>query len=174
MGKEERDIREILLLTLSPIAYLPSPLNKGHTIMKLKNLQKKIRRLEKRLEEGTNKLARLKQKLKAAEAAKAMKARRKSAAPARAALGTAKSSTSIEKKSPSQTADAKKPGTVNKAKRKLNLLPERRAQLAAAMKARWAAKRATAEANEKTASSDDQHSAPESTPQAPESRPDGA
>jgi hypothetical protein len=42
-------------------------------------------------------------------------------------------------------------GAVKKAKKKLNLSPERRAQLAAAMKARWAAKRA-AEANAKTAS----------------------
>ena len=166
MAKEERDIREILLLTLSPIAYLPSPLNKGHTIMKLKNLQKKIQRLEKRLEEGTNKLARLKQKLKATEAARAMKATRKSAARA------AKASTPGKKKSPAQTTGAKKPSSVKKAKKKLNLSPERRAQLAAAMKARWAAKRA-AEAKPKV-SSDDQHSAPESTPQAPESRPDGA
>ena len=38
-------------------------------------------------------------------------------------------------------AEARK-GTVKKVKRKLNLSPERRAQLSAAMKARWAAKRA--------------------------------
>ena len=52
-------------------------------------------------------------------------------------------------------AEAKKTGA-KKAKRKRNLSPERRAQLAAAMRARWAAKRAT-EAN-----------AVEPTPPAPE------
>jgi hypothetical protein len=172
LAKEERDIREIFLLTLSPIAYLPSPLNKRTHIMKLKNLRKKIRRLEKRLQEGPKKLAKLQQKLKAAETAKAMKPARKSAARATAARPASKSSTPIEKKSPAQTTKAKKPGTQKKAKRKLNLSPERRAQLAAAMKARWAAKRA-AEAHPKT-SSDNQHSASGPAPQAPESRPDGA
>jgi hypothetical protein len=38
----------------------------------------------------------------------------------------------------------KEPRVAGKKKRKLNLTPERRAQLAAAMKARWAAKRAAA------------------------------
>src|SRR6266496_508358 len=121
--------------------------------MKPKNLKKKIRRLEKRLQEGSKKLANLRQKLQASESAKAMKAARRSAARATAARPP--------------TTDAKKRGAVKKAKRKLNLSPERRAQLAAAMKARWAAKR-TAEANAKAGSSDDQHSAPESSPQAPE------
>jgi hypothetical protein len=140
--------------------------------MKLKNLKKKIRRLEKRLQEGPKKLAKLREKLKAVEVAKTMKAARKSAA--RASRPTAKRSTSVEKKSPAQTTAAKKPDSVEKAKRKLNLSPERRAQLAAAMKARWAARRA-AEANTKAASGDDQHSAPAGPAlQAPESRPDGA
>src|SRR5262245_11631800 len=97
--------------------------------MKMKDLRKKIKRLEKRLREGPQKLANLKRSLEAAEAAKALDAARKSAARAAAAL----------------IAEARKP-EVKKAKRKLNLSPERRAQLAAAMKARWAAKRA-AEAN---------------------------
>jgi hypothetical protein len=119
--------------------------------MKPKNLRKKIRRLEKRLQEGTKKLARLREKLKAAETAKTMKAGKKSAPHTR----------------------TEKTATVKKAKKKLNLSPERRAQLAAAMKARWAAKRA-AQANAKAASSDNQHSASGPTPQAPESRPDGA
>jgi hypothetical protein len=140
--------------------------------MKLKTLRKKIQRLEKRLQVGPKKLAKLKEKLKAAEAAKATKATRKSAARATATRPAAKPS-STEKKSSAQTAEAKKPVTVKKAKRKLNLSPERRAQLAAAMKARWAAKKA-AEANAKTTSSDDQHSAPGPTAQPPESRSDGA
>jgi hypothetical protein len=126
--------------------------------MKLKNLKKKIRRLEKRLQEGSTKLAKLKQRLQSAEAAKAMKAARKSAARTTGAHPGAK---------------PKKPVTAKKAKRKLNLSPERRAQLSAAMKARWAAKRA-AESKANTGSSDDQHSASGPAPQAPESRPDGA
>jgi hypothetical protein len=127
--------------------------------MKLKNLKKKIRRLEKRLQEGPKKLARLKQKLQAGEAAKAARARKKSTA-----RTAAKAPKPIE---------AKKSGAVKKAKKKLNLSPERRAQLAAAMKARWAAKRA-AEASTKSGSSDNQHSAPPGpTSQTPENRPDG-
>ena len=94
--------------------------------MKLKNLRKKVRRLETRLKEGPKKLARLKRKLDAIAAAKARKAQKKAAARA-VARQTPNSSTPIKKK---------------KVKRKLNLSPERRAQLAAAMKARWAAKRA--------------------------------
>jgi hypothetical protein len=137
-------------------------LERTERIMKLKNLKKKIQRLEKRLQEGPKKLAKLKQRLQAGETAKAAKAKKRSAARARAA---AKAHKRIE---------AKKSGAVKKAKKKLNLSPERRAQLAAAMKARWAAKRA-AEANAKTGSSDNQHSAPpRPTPHAPENRPDGA
>jgi hypothetical protein len=97
--------------------------------MKIKGLRKKIRRLEKRLREGPAKLAELKRRLEAAEAAKALSAARKSAARAAAALIA--------------EARARAP---KKPKRKLNLSPERRAQRSAAMKARWAARRA-AEAN---------------------------
>jgi predicted RNase H-like nuclease (RuvC/YqgF family) len=129
--------------------------------MKFKNLRKKIQRLEKRLREGPKKLAKLKQKLQAAEAAKAMKASRKSAA--RAARGT-KTSASVGKMS--------KPTPTKKAKRKLNLSPERRAQLSAAMKARWAAKKAAQAGT--TTNSPDQNSAQGTTPPRPENRPDGA
>jgi hypothetical protein len=54
--------------------------------MKMKGLRKKIRRLEKRLREGPQKLAKLKRRLEAAEAAKALNAARKSAARAAAVL----------------------------------------------------------------------------------------
>ena len=137
--------------------------------MKLKNLRKKVRRLEKWLQEGPKKLARLRQKLQAAQAAKAMKAAGKPAARATATRPVPKPSTPIEKKSPTQMTESKKP-SASKAKRKLNLSPERRAELAAAMKARWAAKRA-AEASATPASADDQHSAPDSTPQRPDLAP---
>jgi predicted nucleic acid-binding Zn-ribbon protein len=109
--------------------------------MKLKNLRKKIRRLEARLQEGPKKLAKLKRKLDTIAAAKARKAQRKAATRA----------------VPRQTAKhsrptAKGPSVAKKTKRKLNLSPERRAQLAFAMKARWAAKRAAAQANPQSAS----------------------
>ena len=122
--------------------------------MKPKKLKKRIQQLEKRLREDSQKLARLKGKLRQAETGRALKAARKSAARATASVG---------KKSPGPTTGEKKP------KRRLNLTPERRAQLAAAMKARWAAKRA-AEGN--SATSSDQNS-PAPPMQPPENRGDG-
>jgi len=122
--------------------------------MKPKKLKKRIQQLEKRLREDSQKLARLKGKLRQAETGRALKAARKSAARATASVG---------KKSPGPTTGEKKP------KRSLNLSPERRAQLAAAMKARWAAKRA-AEGN--SATSSDQNS-PAPPMQPPENRGDG-
>jgi hypothetical protein len=170
-AKEERDINAILSLTLDPVVSSPwSRAKSSQKIMKLKTLRKKIRRLEKRMQEGPKKLAKLKQKLQAAEAAKAAKLRKRAAARARAARTAAKPPKPIEKKAPAPTAEAKKPAGAKKAKKKLNLSPERRAQLAAAMKARWAAKKA---AEAKPASSDNQHSPPGSSPQTPENRPDG-
>jgi hypothetical protein len=128
--------------------------------MKPKKLKKRIQQLEKRLREDSEKLARLRRKLQQAESAKALKAARKSAARATALAG---------KKSPEPTTGAKKPGSAKKTKRKLNLSPERRAQLAAAMKARWAAKRA-AEGNS-TISSDQNSPTPPTQP--PQNRGDG-
>jgi len=91
--------------------------------MKAKTLKKKIRRLETRLKEGPKKLARLKRKLEALVKANEAAAKRKAAARAAAARRAARR---------------------RKVKRTLNLSPERRAQLADAMRARWAAKRAAA------------------------------
>ena len=106
--------------------------------MKLKTLKKKIRRLETRLLKGPKKLAKLKGKLAALVKADAAKAKKKSMARAAAAS---------EKKRRSTAKSQVKPASANgsapkKEKRKLNLSPERREQLAAAMRARWAAKRA--------------------------------
>jgi hypothetical protein len=115
--------------------------------MKLKNLNKKIRRLEKRLQEGPSKLAKLKRKMEAMATADAETARKKSATRHQGAHKPFTSLTPILKKPEAKPAVAKKPVAAKKVKRKLNLSPERRAQLAAAMKARWAAKRAAAEAN---------------------------
>src|SRR5207248_11407592 len=111
--------------------------------MKPKNISKKIRRMEVRLQKGAKKLAKLNQKREAAVAASAAKKKRKSAARA-----------GEVRKSRIQTAAVKRPSAVKKVKRKLNLTPERRAQLAAAMKARWAAKRAAAGATMQTTSTE--------------------
>ena len=107
--------------------------------MKLKTLKKKIRRLETRLLEGPKKLAKLKGKLAALVTANAAKAKKKSMAAAAAARKKNRSSTA---KSQGKPAAAKRASAPKKVKRKLNLSPERREQLAAAMRARWAAKRA--------------------------------
>lgn len=88
---------------------------------KQKTLTKRIRRLEARLQKDTKKLAKLKQKLGAGSGAKPAK-----------------------KGHLTPIAKAKPAAAAKRAKRKLNISPERRAQLAAAMKARWAAKRAAA------------------------------
>jgi K+-sensing histidine kinase KdpD len=119
--------------------------------MKLKKLKKKIQELEKRLREDSERLAGLRRKLQQAESAKALKAARKSAVRATASGG---------KNSLEPTTGAKKP------KKKLNLSPERRAQLAAAMKARWAAKRAAEASN--TTSTDQNSPTPPTQP--PENR----
>jgi hypothetical protein len=122
--------------------------------MKPKKLKKKIQQLEKRLREGSEELARLRRKLQQAESAKALKAARKSATRATASVG---------KKPAEPIAGAKKP------KRKLNLSAERRAQLSAAMKARWAAKRAAEGGN--TTSTDQNSPTPPTQP--PDNRADG-
>ena len=120
--------------------------------MKLKNLRKKIRQLEKRLRKGQTRLVKLRRKLDAKEGAQGRKAGRESAV--RTIRQTAKSSRPITSKSQTKAAAAKKPSVVKKVRREVNLSPERRAQLAAAMKARWAAKKAAAEASQEGAQTD--------------------
>ena len=116
--------------------------------MKLKTLKKKIRRLETRLKEGPRKLAKLKRKLEAAVAAGAAKAKSEAAERAAKPRRPVRASQQTQaKSSKAKPAGEKAPGTVKKVKRKLNLSPERRAQLSAAMKARWAAKRTAPEAD---------------------------
>jgi chromosome segregation ATPase len=104
---------------------------------KVKSLKKRIRRLEARLQKGEKKLARLKEKLGTAQARAAAKPRKKPTTRSQ----KAKLAFKTDEKSGSP---AKKSAVAKKAKRKLNLTPERREQLAAAMRARWAAKRAAA------------------------------
>jgi hypothetical protein len=108
---------------LSEVCATPYP-----EMKKFRTLKKKIRRLEARLQKGEKRLAKLKQKLGAAETRAAAKPKSK-------------------KDGVKPTAAAKGTGAVKSVKRKLNLTPERREQLAAAMRARWAAKRAAAGTN---------------------------
>jgi peptidoglycan hydrolase CwlO-like protein len=91
--------------------------------MKAKTLKKKIRRLETRLREGPRKLAKLKRKLEALVKA---------------------NETAVKRKAAARDAAARRAARRTKVKRTLNLSPERRAQLAEAMRARWAARRAAA------------------------------
>jgi len=136
--------------------------------MKLKTLKKKIRRLEKRLREGPAKLARLKRNLTALEAKK------KEAARVRRAERTAiMSAPPQNKKSRVGTATKGSETTApTKTKRSLNLSPERRAQLSAAMKARWAAKKASAATTAQTATPTHDSAWPASA-QPTEFRPEG-
>jgi hypothetical protein len=106
--------------------------------MKLKTLKKKIRRLETRLQEGPKKLAKLKGKLAALVKANAAKTKKKSTA---RTAGAPEQKLNLAAKSQVKAGDVKG-AAAEKVKRKLNLSPERREQLAAAMRARWAAKRA--------------------------------
>jgi hypothetical protein len=105
--------------------------------MKIKRLAKKIRRLEARLQKGAEKLASLKQKLKAAK--------RKSAARAREALIPERVA-ALQRTAPEPAGGASERVSLKEVKKKRQITPERRAQLSAAMKARWAAKRAAAAA----------------------------
>src|ERR1044071_1292175 len=120
--------------------------------MKLKNLKKKIRRLEARLKEGPKKLAKLKRKLEAITAAKARKVQKRAAARAVARQSISTQEEQRQSKANLQLKPVSTKGNAaRKLKRKSNLSPERRAQLAAAMKARWAAKRAALEASPQSA-----------------------
>jgi hypothetical protein len=137
--------------------------------MKTKRLTKKIRRLEARLQKGAKKLASLKQKLKTAEAARLAKTRRKRAAQAREALipvrvaALQKSQRRLTAKTATTPARASDRISFKEVKKKREITPERRAQLSAAMKARWAAKR-TASATPQN-NSPDQGAPPGENPQ---------
>ncbi len=131
--------------------------------MNAKTLRKKIGKLETRLKEGPAKLAKWKRKLAEMEKAKAQKAKRKAAAQAtktswRIGTTAARPQQQRKKRSVASTAakpaEKQQPAAPAKVKRKLNLTPERRAQLAAAMKARWAAKRAASETGPQNGSTD--------------------
>ena len=120
--------------------------------MKTKRLTKKIQRLEARLQKRAKKLASLKQKLKAAAAARLAKTKRKRAAGAREALIPVRvaalqtNQRRLTAKTAPKPAGASERISLKEVKKKRQMTPERRAQLSAAMKARWTAKRAAAAA----------------------------
>jgi len=120
--------------------------------MRIKRLTKKIQRLEARLQKGAKKLASLKQKLKTAETARLAKTKRKRAARAREALipvrvaALQKNQRRLTAKTAPKAAGVSERISIKEVKKKRRITPERRAQLSAAMKARWAAKRAAAAA----------------------------
>ena len=120
--------------------------------MKTKRLTKKIQRLEARLQKRAKKLASLKQKLRAAEGATLAKTKRKRAAGAREALipvrvaALQKNQRRLTAKTAPKPAGASERISLKEVKKKRQMTPERRAQLSAAMKARWTAKRAAAAA----------------------------
>lgn len=126
---------------------------------KRKSLNKKIQRLKVRLEKDAKKLAKLTRKLGAAGMAGIATGKRKSVARAGKAKKPAKTSALTKRKKRGLTPKAsvkpvaavQRPNSAPKVKKKLNLTPERRAQLAAAMKARWDAKRAAAAADTQSA-----------------------
>jgi len=117
--------------------------------MKPKKLTKKIRLLEARLQKGAKRLAKLKRKLGAATKTGSSRSKKKSTARpgGRSSATMPKKGNRLTTKPQVGPAAAKRPSAAKKVKRKLNLSPERRAQLSAAMKARWAAKIAAVEAN---------------------------
>jgi len=120
--------------------------------MRIKRLTKKIQRLEARLQKGANKLAGLKQKLKTAEAARLAKTKHKRAARAREApipvrvAALQKNRRRLTAKTAPKPAGVSERISIKEVQKKREITPERRAQLSAAMKARWAAKRAAAAA----------------------------
>src|ERR1700747_485401 len=105
--------------------------------MRIKRLNKKIQRLEARLQKGAKKLASLKQKLKTAEAARLAKTKRKRAARAREALIPVRVATLQKSQPPPGAKTAPTPASVSErisikeAKKKRHITPERRARLSA-------------------------------------------
>ena len=142
----------------------------GTRFMGQKRLIKKIRRLEARLQKGATKLANLKQKLRAVEAAKLAKAKRKSSARTRTALtvgDVSEPTQTVKQRLMAMTApkpdDIRKGSSFKRVTKKRNITPERRAELSAAMKARWAAKKAALSTPEPI--SQEQTATPEEGPQ---------
>jgi len=112
--------------------------------MRPKRLRKKIRQLETRLQKDRRKLAKLEKKLKAVLAGEAKKRRNKASSRTIDRLSVKPLVSDTKQGEVEAQPAVAKGGRRKKERRKLNLSPERRAQLSAQMKARWAAKKAAA------------------------------
>ena len=128
---------------------------------KRKNLNKRIQRLKDRLAKDARKLAKLTVKLGAAVAGGVGAGKRKAGGRARKGRKAADPTASARRRkvaAPKPKAPVKSAASTGKAapkaKKKLNITPERRAQLSAAMKARWEAKRAAHGGNTQGGSND--------------------
>jgi hypothetical protein len=115
--------------------------------MKTKNLKKKLRRLDAKLQEAQKELSSLRRKLETQITAEAAGRKRKAKTritrrPPRAATGA--SERSLRSSASTKAKPVLRRPSSAKKKRTLNLSPERRAQLADAMRARWAARKAAA------------------------------
>ncbi len=132
--------------------------------MKLKTIRKKIRRLEKRLQEAPIRLAQLKEDL--AE----MESQEEAAARTRVARRGAEKTAAKKRKSGAKAGTPAKPKKASsltalaKIKRNLNISPERRLELSAQMKARWAARKSvSAETAPQTLSIEEDSATPENS-----------
>ena len=119
---------------------------------KQKSLTKRIQRLKIRMAKNAKKLAKLTLKLSRVVTAGRAHGKRKPAVrpstarkrPQASAAPKARKRAAAPRKAAKQTIAVQPKSAVSPKKKKLNLTPERRAQLVAAMKARWDAKRAAA------------------------------
>ena len=114
--------------------------------MKRRKLEKKVGRLEALLRKGKKKLSKLKRKIKADSTAATKKKNRKSTKPLEAERASNEAALAERRTSDSRVeGTGRSKGTSQrKVKQTRSLTPEGRAKLSAAMKARWAAKRASA------------------------------
>ncbi|MDP9158602.1 MAG: hypothetical protein M3O09_00015 [Acidobacteriota bacterium] len=115
--------------------------------MKPKKLEKKVGRLEALLRKGKKKLSKLKRKIKAASKAATEKKNRKSTKCLEAEGASNEAALALDRRASDSRVEGtrRSEGTSQrKVKQTRSLTPEGRAKLSAAMKARWAAKRAPA------------------------------
>lgn len=109
--------------------------------MKLKTLKKKIRRLEKRLREGPIKLAQLKEDLAEMESEEQAATRTRAARRGATKTAARKRKPGAKAATPAKSKKATALTALVKTKRNLDISPERRLELSAQMKARWAARK---------------------------------
>ncbi len=119
--------------------------------MKRNKLEKKVGRLEKLLRKGKKKLSKLKRKIKAASTAATQKQKRKSAKRLEAEGASNEAEMASDRRTFPSQVERTRPSKATSQRKVIqtrSLTPEGRAKLSATMKARWAAKRASATVKE--------------------------